>query len=115
MKLHHIGQVCGIVFFANLLAVSPSIASPIAWSELDKIEQRVLKKYSSKWNHYSEKEQKGLLRKYKQGIEGMRWYKRWVKSLSKKEQKEVIRQQRLHGINSTAFKKYMDLLIQRHR
>lgn len=115
MKLQHMGQVCGIVIVANLFVISPSIASSSSWSDLDKIEQRVLKEHRNQWSHYSEKKQNRLLHKYRHGIEGMQKFKKWMKGLPKKERKELEHQLKQYGRDSTEFKNYMDSLMKRHR
>ena len=115
MKLHHIGQICGIVFVVNLFVISPSMALPISWNKLGKIEQRVLKAHHSKWNHYSEQKQKRVLHKHRPDIEGVKWFKGWVKRLPKKEQKELVSMLKRYGRDSIEFKGYVDLLIKRHR
>ena len=115
MKLQHMGQVCGIVCVVNLFIINPSIASPSTWSELDKIEQRALKEHRNQWSHYSEKKQNGLLHKYKRGIEGMQRFKKWMKSLPRKERKELAHQLKKYGRDSIEFKNYMDSLMKHHR
>jgi len=109
MKLHrvfHMYRFACILFFFML---NSAVADPIKWGSLSKMQQHVIKEHKAKWNDYSEDKQSNILSKARSVVKGMQHYKKWVKGLSKKEQRELER--KFREMKPRAFKKYADKLM----
>ena len=109
MKLHRIFQMYGSVCILFLFVLNSAVAEPKKWTSLSKMQQHVIKEHKDKWNGYSEDKQNSILKKSKNIVKGMQYYKKWVKGLPKKEQKEL--EKKFKEMKPRAFKKYADKLM----
>jgi hypothetical protein len=101
--------MCGAVCVLFLLMLNSAVAEPKKWDSLSKMQKHVIKEHEVKWSSYSEDKQNGILKKTKNIVKGMQHYKKWVKKLSKKEQKDL--EEKFKKMKPVAFKKYTDKLM----
>ena len=109
MKLHRVSHLCGCTCVLFFFMLNQAIADSVKWNSLSKMQKHVIKEHKSKWDDYSENKQKSILKKTKNIVKGMLHYKKWVKSLSEKEQKEL--EKKFKEMKPRAFKKYADKLM----